>query len=377
MGSDDIQSSRNYRGAAQAHFAAESGLTRALQTINAVGVIDFKNEIVDEWDDNWFGADEQDFALDGYQYTLVPLEDATNPSQLGWIRATATGPEGVRNVAVARVQQSNIPGTAPGAIYLANNDPTNSTFTGNSFLVNGNDHLLNGAINPAGTAQPGIATRTEANTNEAIGSLGGNEADNVQGLGFQAGPPVVPSVKTAPTGANVDQLNALVDSLLAQPGVNTYATSQINNKNSATFNSPTCGIGCCTPPANNPKISYFTADSLSIKGNGNVAGCGVMIVDGDFTIQGTLDFMGLIIVRGGTVIEPDSELGVTGNANVYGSLWTSNLNLTVGGNAIVKYSTQALSFANQVIPTGAFPAPLNVLALVNCAQVPAGTAGCP
>jgi Tfp pilus assembly protein PilX len=45
IGADDIRASRNYRGAAQAHFAAESGLTRAVQAINSVGVIDFKNEI--------------------------------------------------------------------------------------------------------------------------------------------------------------------------------------------------------------------------------------------------------------------------------------------------------------------------------------------
>lgn len=377
VGSDNIQASRNYRGAAQAHFAAESALTHALQRVNAVGVINYQNEVVDEWD-NWLGDDAQPFTLDGYEYTVTPLGDATDPAERGWLRATATGPEGIVNVAVARVQQGNIPGVAPGAIYLANNDPTNSTFQGANFLVNGNDHNLDGTINPTSIPQPGIATRTETNTNEALASLGVDGLDNIQGLGYQAGPPIVPSIKTAPAGANVSQLNALVDSLLEQPH-NTYDYTQINNKNSGSFAAPSCGIGCCTPPANNPKISHFTADQLNIKGNGNIAGCGIMIVDGDFVINGTLDFAGLIIVRGGTSIEPepDSELGITGSASIYGSLWTSNLNLTVGGSAMVKYSTQALAFANMVIPGGAVPAPLNVLALVNCAQVPAGTAGCP
>ena len=383
IGADDIKASRNYRGAAQAHFAAESGLTRAVQAINSVGVIDFKNEIVDEWSSNWFGATSQTFPLAGYSYTLTPVADATNPSQLGWIRSTAVGPENVRNVAVARVQQSNIPGTAPGAIYLANNNATDSDFQGNNFLVDGRDYNTDGTLKVGGTAMPGIATRTEANTNEAIASLAqddGDQLDNVQGLGFQAGPPVVPSVKTAPTGANVAQLNALVDSLLAQPGVNTYDTSKINNSNKAIYMAPPtggCGIGCCGGGTNNPKISHFTADQLQLKFNGNITGCGVMIVDGDMDIQGTIDFLGLIIVRGATVISTDSELGITGNATVYGSLWTSNLNLNVGGSAIVRYSTSALAFANSVMPTGAFPAPLNVLGLVNCAQVPAGTAGCP
>jgi hypothetical protein len=380
IGADDIEGSRNYRGAAQAHFAAESGLTHALQTINAVGVINFENEIVDQWANNWFGSTPQSFALGGYQYTLTPVADGTNPADFGGIRATATGPENVRNVVVARVHRSSIPGTAPGAIYLANTGATNSTFKGNTnFVIDGNDYNLDGTLKAGGTAVPGIGTRTEANTQEAINSLAENidAIDNVKGLGYQTGPPIVPSIKTVPTGANQSQLDALIDSLLMEPGVNTYGTTSINNSNASTFESPTCGIGCCTNGANNPVISHFTADDLAIKANGNVEGCGIMIIEGNLNILGTIDFAGLILVRGGTTISSDAELGIQGNANIYGSLWTSNLDFTFGGSATVKYSTEALAFANSVISTGATPAPLNVVALVNCAQVPAGTAGCP
>jgi hypothetical protein len=380
VGADDLQASRNYRGAQQAHFVAESGLTHALQNINAVGVVDFENEVVEEWDDNWIGSDAHDFgALPGYTYRVLPFADAANPSTLGWLRSTAAGPEGSANVVVARVQQSNIPGSAPGAIYLANTDPTNSTFQGDNFDVDGNDWNLDGSLNAAGEAQPGIATRNDANAQEAIDSLNASQASNVKGEGYVAGPPSTPSILTAPSGATVAQLNELIDTLLEQPGVNSYAEEQINNSNDDSFQSPSCGIGCCDPanPPSVPVISHFTAEELTIKGNGSVAGCGILIVEGDLTIQGTLDFLGLILVRGGTSIQPDSELGVTGNASVFGSLWTSSLNLVVGGSAIVRYSTEALAFADQVTPNGAFPAPLNVLALVNCAQVPAGTSGCP
>ena len=380
VGADDIQASRNYRGAAQAHFAAESGLTHALQTINAVGVVNFQNEIVDEWDDNWFGATEQSFALAGYEYTLTPIGDATNPSQLGWIRATATGPENVRNVTVARVQQSSIPGTAPGAIYLANTDPTDTEFMGNTnFVIDGKDYQMDGTLEPGGTAVPGIGTRTEANTQEALDELAQNQnnLDNVQGLGYQAGPPIIPSVKTVPTGANAAQLDALIDSLLDEPVVNNYAVDSINNSNKTSFEYPNCGIGCCTDGNSNPKISHFTAEDFTIKANGNVEGCGIMIIEGNLDIQGSINFAGLILVRGGTTISDNSELGIQGNPLIYGSLWTSNLDMTFGGSGMVKYSSDALAFANSVITLGAVPAPLNVVALVNCAQVPAGTAGCP
>lgn len=155
IGGEDIKASRNYRGAAQAHFTAESGLTHAIQRINQVGVIDFQNEIVDQWDNNWFGATAQTFPLGGYTYTLTALADATNPSQVGWIRSTANGPENVRNIAVARVQQSNQPGTAPGAIYLANPGQTDSDFQGSTFLVDGKDYNTDGTLKAGGTAVPG------------------------------------------------------------------------------------------------------------------------------------------------------------------------------------------------------------------------------
>ena len=58
-------------------------------------------------------------------------------------------------------------------------------------------------------------------------------------------------------------------------------------------------------------------------------------------------------MRGKTSVEADTT--VTGNATVYGSLWTSDLNLNVGGSAIVYYSTQALALADQVVPSGACP----------------------
>jgi len=68
---------------------------------------------------------------------------------------------------------------------------------------------------------------------------------------------------------------------------------------------------------------------------------------------------------------------VTGNATFYGSLWTNDLNLRVGGSAVAKYSSAALSLANAVGGGGALPAPLQVTSLVDCAQLPAATGGCP
>jgi hypothetical protein len=121
-------------------------------------------------------------------------------------------------------------------------------------------------------------------------------------------------------------------------------------------------------------VTYFDGDT-EIKAAGTVDGAGIMIVKGDLTIKGDLDFKGLILVLGQTAVTGDTE--VTGNATLYGSLWTNDINLVVGGSAIVQYSTQALALANLVVPGNILPSPMLLTALIDCGQVPAGTNGCP
>ena len=58
----------------------------------------------------------------------------------------------------------------------------------------------------------------------------------------------------------------------------------------------------------------------------------------------------------------------TGNATLYGSLWSENLNLKVSGSAVVSYSSQALALANQAS---------NYTSLADCNQVQPGVGNCP
>jgi hypothetical protein len=112
-------------------------------------------------------------------------------------------------------------------------------------------------------------------------------------------------------------------------------------------------------------------------GAGNVEGAGVWIVDGDLELAGTLDFVGLIIVKGNTTTKKDPGTGLTGNASVYGSLWSWDVKFSAGGSAMVMYSTNALTLANQVVGGQALPTTVRVNSLANCAAVPAGSSGCP
>jgi hypothetical protein len=354
----NTNASRNYRGAEQVHFVAESGLSDALQNINATGVINYQNDIVNAWSTR-YGTGAKTFApLAGYSYTVTTAVGA-NPVTTGRVISTATGPNGLQTTVVANLLRTNVLGNAPGAIYLTDNGNTNSDFQGNAFAVDGNDHNYTGGAGP-GTAVPGISTRTAANTAEAIASLSSQELDNVQGYGYQNGPPPVPSISTSPWGPTTAEMNQFISDLQAEPGAQTCGCLQINNS-----------CGCSFGSTASPQITTvgISGQTLQIKNNGNVNGAGVLIVNGNLDIQGSVNFKGLILVTG--------TLSVTGNATVYGSVWTQGVSLDVGGSAIVDYSTQALALANLTHPGGDMPTPMRVTSIADCSAVPSGTGGCP
>jgi hypothetical protein len=363
-----LRTSQNYQSATQALFAAESGILDAVKTINGPGVLNFQNEVTNSWS-TVFGSGARALGgTSGYTYAVTPVVtawDAADPANRGTLRAVAAGPRETAGAVVARVTRSNIPGTAPGAIYLANDNPTDADFTGNAFEIDGNDENFSGGPG-SGAAVPGIATRNATNTSEAIASLSGAQQDNITGLGFNPGPPIVPSIRTAPAGPSQDHISQIVDGLLQRPHV-TCPDSQINNSSACTYGTPEA-----------PQITYFSAaNGVTVKSNGNITGAGILIVEGGFKIQGTVDFLGLIIVRGPTQIDYDTETLVTGNATLYGSLWTTDLSLDVGGSAIVQYSSEALALANQSGGGGALPAPVVIASFGDCGLIPAGTNGCP
>jgi hypothetical protein len=362
IGSASVQATRNFRGASRVHMVAEAGISEALQIINGPGVINLQNDVVTPWG-AIYGSQNKTFSPhSGFSYYVSAFASTTDPVNSGRLVAKAYGPEGEFNAVVAAVIRSDVPSTAPGAIYLASDAATNSTFQGQAFAVDGNDHNYTGGYGP-NPPVPGISTRNDSNTQEAINSLNGTQMDNVTGLNFSAGPPIVPSISTSPAAPTAAMLSQMIDDILADPMRVDYTNSMIVGN--WTFGTPAA-----------PQISYLSNTSgVTIQGGGTVQGAGILIVEGDFTIQGTLDFKGLILVRGKTSVEADTS--VTGNATVYGSLWTGDLNLNVGGSAIIYYSTQALALADQVIPSGALPAALKVTQLADCALVAPGVGGCP
>jgi hypothetical protein len=270
------------------------------------------------------------------------LDPAPGPANRGVLTAIGTGSDNSLRTVVARIVKSGVPAAPPGAIYLATDNPTNATFNGNNFQINGND--VNYATGLAGpqTAIPAITTRTEANAQETRDSLSGGQQDNVQGLGYIPGSPPTASV-SATQGMSSTQINQMITDLLALPHVNWVGDIHATN---------TLG----TPAA--PQITYLPGSGSGVTENGSASGAGIMIVENALNINGNFTFDGLILVRGTTQVTD-----VTGSASIFGSIWTTDFNLTVGGHADIQYSSSALALAGQSGGgTNPLPAPVVVTA---------------
>jgi hypothetical protein len=233
----------------------------------------------------------------------------------------------------------------PAAIYLTG-ESLNTTFNGNNFGINGNDFdYTNGLPGPM-PAIWGIAARNQTDADEIRNSLNTQQRNNVQGRGYVFGSPSTPSVgvETDPSPAQLDQF---VSDLLAWPHM-TINASIINGNQ--TFGTQAT-----------PQITYLNNSSGVTFGNGNTTGYGVMIVEHSLTLNGNIDFKGLMLVRG-----PLSITQVTSSATVWGSIWTTDFNLTIGGHADIQYSSQALQLASlagasgacEPVPTPTGPTPI-------------------
>lgn len=345
----DQRASSHYDTSNRAFFAAESGVLRALNTMNGAGVIHFQNDVVNRWS-TVYGTGTKSLSTDpNATYEVTVAADPTSPSTKGTLTVTGGGPLEAKRVIRVVVQKGGFEG-APGAIHLAADANVDAQFRGTSFEINGNNHNMLGSLTND-IVKPGISTRSQDVNDEVINSLSSGQKDNVQGLGFSSSP-LTPSVIQG-NGPSVSDLDTFVADLLGRSGVVTDTRHQLNGND--VFGTPAT-----------PQITYLTDADLQL--SGNASGAGVLIVDGSITITGTLDFIGLIIVRGDTIIQsyvagdsPDETL-VSGDANIYGSLWTGNLVITVAGNATVGYCQECLQLIDNVGgEAGAVPRPMSVV----------------
>jgi len=357
VGSAGVRATRNYRGASQVHYVAESGIAEALQIVNVPGILDFQQDILTEWT-TLFGIGPKPFApMPGYTYQVTPVVNLADPANLGTFMATATGPEGVTNTVVASINRVQFPVAPPGAVFLSSPTPVSPIIDpAASFLIDGKDYTLAGA---AGTAlpRPGIAARLEDQTALVMAALTPAQRALVQGTGYVAGPPVTPSVLTANVTPTPAQLDGIVDGLLELPSALTQLLSSILG---------ILPIGSVLSPA---LVDFPNNLTVGLLGTLNATGLSVM--QGDLDVRGTVVFKGQMVVRGTVRVRNGGSL------TVYGSLWANNLRLEAGSSTVVRYSSEALGLASVANAGLQHLLPIQLTRLTDCAQVPSGVGGCP
>jgi hypothetical protein len=340
--------SNNYRTGIQAMQAAESGIVHALGVINANGgITTFGDASSSTGVYNWTtfsGWSTPTFTMPGYSnisYTITPSSDpnrdpgGTNSSMRMLLTSAGQAPGESQRTLKAHLGLIG-PFTC-GAVDLPSTG-IDSTFNGNSFMVDGTDYdPTTGQPATNGMAPTlGISTRTQADADGIVTELGNAGIDNV--VGMPVGPNL-PSVGTC-TGPSVDRVrNEIVPDILNLPCATASPSCLVTN--------PTLHGNDTFGTMASPQVTHYTGD-LTIGQHGTMQGAGVLIVDGGLTINGDVDFTGLIIVRGTTQFDTD----LSGHAVIYGSVWTTNLQLTVAGNAQALYSSQALSMVNNVLGQG-------------------------
>jgi Tfp pilus assembly protein PilX len=321
--------SNNYRTGVQAEQAAESGLIHTVRAINNTGgVMSFLTDVANtaSWS-SLMGTSA--LQMPGYSNVLYTVNYSNSPAATAtnmWITSTGQAPGQSQRTVSERL--GLLPPYSCGAIDLPSSG-ISANFTGNAFSVDGNDYAIGATTPTAGAASTlGISTRSQTDVTTLLDALSSQQEDNVDGTAVTN---QVASVATC-TGPSPTRLrDNIVPTILGQPSPPVVTLSGGNINGNVTLGTIAA-----------PQITHYNS-STTLKGNGNASGAGILIVDGGLTIQGSLEFTGLIIVIGTTQITT-----VTGNATVYGAIWTTDLSLSVGGSAAVRYSSPSLALANSI-----------------------------
>jgi PilX N-terminal len=339
----DLKSTSQYSTGNDAFYAAEAGLLHGLNAMNSIGVANYNYDIVQRWSTVFSPNPQSVPGHSNMTYQVSVSADATDPINKGTVTAVGFGPNNSRRTVLAKLVKNGT-GRGLGALYLAS-DSVNTSFQGNAFDINGNDHDQFGNLVSGGPAEPGIATRNDTATSTVVNSLNNNQKADVQGAGFSLSP-LTPSVMTA-AGPSVSDLNRIASEVLSN------ASTQVNSATDITGNT-TFGT------VSSPQITDLTASSVTIHATGNVSGAGILIVDGSITINGNFDFTGWVIVKGSTTIGNSTD--VSGNATIEGALWSGDVAVNVGGSAILNYCQYCMSLVDQVPgATGYFPKAMTVV----------------
>ena len=215
-----------------------------------------------------------------------------------------------------RIEATQVPSiTVPAALYTK----AHTNIQGTSTYVMGMDHCGSNHV-------PGILTMDDVNE---IGN------PNITGS-----PSAI--IQHSPKNLNVQ---AMVDSF-KKSITNSY------NVNSATLTGMTWGNpveGATQQDAlscSERKIVYFNTNSTYVKLSAFTSGCGILMVDGDLSVQGGFHWYGVVLVTGSVTFSGGGGKNVTG-AMLAGGMVSADL---VGGDANIVYCSSAVNNQTDYMP---------------------------
>ena len=404
------QISRNLADGARARYVAEAGLESAYDTLIAntnwngmlagsscaatdngsvMGAVNTALPGLTSTSGTYTVRVRNDCRANDSLITGVTVEgNATDTNDRVILTSIGTFGNATRTVSVVVLRVPNLlsPGAPPsGQLNAALSFPgyeADTTFTGNSFEVDGRNHDVNGNLT---TGQPllGISVGPEDQFVPQGGpvmhheqsvqtSVSSQQKDNITGVHqSNAAKTTIGDNTIAAGGLTSAAITAFVNA------VKSYADITINSTQANPYSINNIGDSCgsnyaatsCWGTASQPKIVYVKGEmdptskfnALSIAGDST--GSGILIVeDGDFTMKGNFHWEGPIIVTGGYV-----GVGILGGGNqdVLGAM-ISNETATneapgfyegvLQGNAKVRYSRatidRALALLAGKIPGG-------------------------
>jgi hypothetical protein len=221
---------------------------------------------------------------------------------------------GVTHTSIVKAAADKLPVfPVPGAMYV-DADAINKVKINGSITVSGYDHDINGNPVATGNDLPGIAVDDPAHVGVIAGNIGGGAT--IEGTGGS------PSIQNVTNGID---WAAYAEDVESNPDI---------ILNSSTDVTKIANLGTVAQP----KTTFVNGDITFGK---NLEGCGIIVVNGNLTINGTFTYRGIIIAY------QDAEITtkLNGDGNIYGAMVVagSSANLEISnGNFDLFYSWEAL-----------------------------------
>ena len=265
--------------------------------------------------------------LFGGNYDII----ISGPDSLVKVTSTATF-MGVQHTSIVEAAADRVPFIpGPGAMYLSASTiaALKKNAISGSIEINGFNHDLAGNL-IAGAPVPGIAVDGETQRQSVIDMINKNKINQILCAGG------IPSVQVVNDTIDWVQYAQL---LADNPDYLIDAQDKIKTNN----------VWGTTVQ---PKVTFINGD-ITLNNSQSASGCGILVINGNLTINGGFDYKGLLVAYKNTKV----VIKLTGNVSIIGSLVAAGNEIDVdvsSGNFRSLYSTQALDLIQQLLVTKRF-----------------------